>query len=77
MKLGKLEEQFVLMSKKAFDLIDFKGYETVDSSTYFVKRKARDESARKSYLKILDEINDGLYLRDLIRMEGNLYEKCL
>lgn len=77
MKLGKLGEQFVLMSKKAFDLIEFKGYEIADSSTYFVKRKARDENARKSYLRILKEIDDGLYLRDLIRMEGSLNEKCL
>ena len=70
MKLGKLGEQFVLMSWKAFDTVRFEGYEAVDSSVYYVKRKARDEEARSSYLKILEEADEnGIYMRDITRGE--------
>jgi len=70
MKLGKLGEQFVLMSRKAFDTVRFEGYEAVDSSVYYVKRKARDEEARSSYLKILEEADEnGIYIRDITRGE--------
>lgn len=70
MKLGKLGEQFVLMSRKAFDTVRFEGYEAVDSSVYYVKRKARDEEARFSYLKVLEEADEnGIYMRDITRGE--------
>ena len=70
MKLGKLGEQFVLMSRKAFDTVRFEGYEAVDSSVYYVKRKARDEEARFSYLKVLEEAHEnGIYMRDITRGE--------
>lgn len=70
MKLGKLGEQFVLMSRKAFDTVCFEGYEAVDSSVYYVKRKARDEEARFSYLKVLEEADEnGIYMRDITRGE--------
>ena len=72
MKLGKLGEQFVLMSRKAFDTVRFEGYEAVDSSVYYVKRKARDEEARSSYLKVLEEADEnGIYMRDITRGEVN------
>ncbi len=70
MRLGKLGEQFVLMSRKAFDTIHFEGYEAVDSSVYYVKRKSRDEEARSSYLKVLEEADEnGIYMRDITRGE--------
>ena len=70
MKLGKLGEQFVLMSRKAFDTVRFEGYEAVDSSVYYVKRKARDEEARFSYIKVLEEADEnGIYMRDITRGE--------
>ena len=70
MKLGKLGEQFVLMSRKAFDTVRFEEYEAVDSSVYYVKRKARDEEARFSYLKVLEEADEnGIYMRDITRGE--------
>lgn len=70
MKLGKLGEQFVLMSRKAFEQIRFESYEPVDSSVYYVKRKARDDEARSSYLSMLEEADDnGIYMRDITRGE--------
>lgn len=70
MKLGKLGEQFVLKSKKAFEQIEFKSYEAVDSTIYYAKRKARDDSARKAFYDELEKDDfDGLFMRDLIREE--------
>ncbi len=70
MKLGKLGEQFVLKSKKAFDLIKFNSYEAVDRTVYYSKRKIRDDEARKAFNLELekDDIN-GLFMRDIIREE--------
>lgn len=70
MKLGKLGEQFVLKSQKAFEQIKFKSYESVDSTIYYAKRKTRDETARNDYLSELDKDDiDGLFMRDIIREE--------
>ena len=70
MKLGKLGEQFVLKSEKAFDTIRFLDYTPADSVVYYPKRKARDEEARDAYLKELEQEDlNGIYLRDIIREE--------
>lgn len=67
MRLGKLGEQVVLKSEKAFDEIQFEGYIAVDHAEYYPRRKNRDDEARAAYRKELekDDIN-GLYMRDLI-----------
>ncbi len=70
MKLGKLGEQFVLMSRKAFDIVQFVSCEPADSTIYYVKRKARDDEARRAYLAVLEEADEtGIYMRDIIRGE--------
>ena len=70
MKLGKLGEQFVLKSEKAFEAIKFLDYTTADNSVYYAKRKARDEEARAAYLKELEnEDMNGIFMRDMIREE--------
>lgn len=67
MKLGKLGEQIVLKSTKAFEKIKYINYEKVDSSIYYVKRKTRDDETRKAYLEELDKKDlKGLYMRDII-----------
>ncbi len=70
MKLGKLGEQFVLKSKKAFDEISFRSYGSVDSTLYYAKRKTRDSEARAAFNSEIekDDIN-GLFMRDIIREE--------
>ena len=70
MKLGKLGEQFVLKSEKAFDVIHFLDYTIADNSVYYAKRKARDEQARDAFHKELenDDVN-GIYIRDIIQEE--------
>ncbi len=68
MKLGELGEQFVIKSRFAFDMLEFKGFEPVDSALYYPKRKARDEIARAGYFRMLEkEIEDGIYVRDLMK----------
>lgn len=70
MNLGKLGEQIVLRSEKAFDSIEFLSYEMADNAIYYVKRKSRDEQARKEFMRILEkEDANGLFMRDIIREE--------
>ena len=67
MKLGKLGEQIVLKSKKAFDLIEFKNYEIAQGQTYYKLRLNRMEKAKSDYKKSLEEADiSGLFIRDLI-----------
>ena len=70
MELGKLGEQFVLKSEKAFEEIRFVSYLPVDNRIYYTKRKARDSEARASYFSAMEQEDaEGLYMRDLIREE--------
>lgn len=68
MRLGKLGEQFVLKSPKAFDTIKFLDYTVADNTEYYFKRKTRDDEARAAYYKELEnEDLDGIFMRDIIR----------
>ena len=70
MKLGKLGEQFVLKSQKAFDLLEFKGYEVSEGSKYYALRSRRMKNAMESYKKSLEDADiSGLFIRDLILQE--------
>lgn len=70
MKLGKLGEQFVLKSPKAFEKIRFVSYETADNTIYYARRKVRDEGARSTFFAELEkEDMNGIYIRDIIREE--------
>lgn len=68
MRLGKLGEQIVLKSKKAFEKIKFIDYTVADNSIYYAKRKARDDEARMAYQKEMEnEDIDGIFMRDIIK----------
>lgn len=68
MRLGKLGEQIVLKSKKAFKNIKFIEYEIVNFNVYFDKRENRDKEARKEYVKILEiEDNESKKIDDLMK----------
>lgn len=68
MRLGKLGEQFVLKSQKAFDTIKFLDYSVADNTVYYFKRKARDDEARAAYREeVENEDLDGIFMRDIIR----------
>ena len=68
MKLGELGEQFVIKSRFAFDMLEFRGFEPVESALYYPKRKARDENARADYFRMFEkDSEDGIYIRDLMK----------
>ena len=68
LKLGKLGEQIVLMSPKAFSKIKFLGYEEAESKIYYPLRKARNNQAREEYAKSVFNIKeDDLFLNDIIK----------
>ena len=67
MRLGKLGEQIAVKSKLAFSCLEYKGFEEADKDLYYIKRKNRDEEANKNYFEILQEADDGLYIRDIIK----------
>ena len=52
MYLGRLGQQFVLKSKKAFDRINFLGSETAESSEWYAKKMLRDKTARREYFSV-------------------------
>ncbi len=49
MHLGKLGEQIVLKSEKAFRHLQFVSYEKADAETYYVRRAMRDKNARAAF----------------------------
>ena len=70
MRLGKLGEQFVLKSPKAFESIKFVSYKSADNTVYYARRKVRDDEARAGFFAELEKEDiDGLYMRAIIREE--------
>lgn len=73
MKLGKLGEQVVLISEKAFQNIRYISYSPADTLVYYAKKTQRDRQARKEYreTKQTDNLKNELFIIDIIR-EGML-----
>ena len=70
MRLGKLGEQFVLKSPKAFESTKFVSYKSADNTVDYARRKVRDDEARAGFFAELEKEDiDGLYMRDIIREE--------
>ncbi len=69
MKLGKLGEQIVLMSPKAFEKIKYISNTPADASVYYKKKKERDKSARKEYRRTKQDgvMPDDLLVIDIVR----------
>ena len=68
MKLGKLGEQIVLKSSKAFSHIKFVRYEEALQDIYYPLRKSRDTLARNTYFNNKNNLTeDDLFLIDVIR----------
>lgn len=70
MKLGKLGEQYVLKSKKAFSHIRFLDSISANNSIYYEKRKERDDEARAAFqIELENEDLDSIFLNDILRQE--------
>ena len=71
MRLGKLGEQIVLKSPKAFAQIQFAGYENADAEEYYIKKNEREREARRQYRhnkKEKADVNE-LFILDIMREE--------
>ncbi len=69
MRLGKLGEQIVLKSDRAFEGLRFIGAERADAETWYEKKTVRDREARRAYRstrKATDGVG-GLYMLDIMR----------
>ena len=71
MRLGNLGEQIVLISKKAFNQLQFLGYEKADSDIYYPMRMERNTKAQEQYLKKRREkpVKGDKYLSSIIEEE--------
>ena len=71
MYLGKLGEQIVLKSQKAFSAIKFISSSIAESKIYFPKKIQRDSQARMAFDKIKSESKifseDAIFVMDIIR----------
>ena len=69
MKLGKLGEQIVLKSEKAFKNIRYINAEPAYAATYYEKKVTRDKEARRAYRETKtspDNIKD-IFILDIMR----------
>lgn len=69
MHLGKLGEQIVLKSPKAFEKIKYIGYETINASEYYPKKVERDKAARREYRESKRAVSstDEIFILDIMR----------
>lgn len=69
MKLGKLGEQVVLKSERAFERIRYIDYEIVLADEYYKKKATRDRQARKEYRQSIKKSSykNELYILDIMR----------
>ena len=69
MRLGKLGEQVVLKSRKAFEALAFVEAIEVSRDEYYAKYKLRDEEARNKYRQIAARsmVEEETYVMDIIR----------
>lgn len=77
MRIGKLGEQIVLKSPKAFERIKYVDNESALADIYYLKKKMRDVQARDSYNEEKSDIVrlDEIYMIDIMR--GNVKDDDL
>ena len=73
MHLGNLGQQFVLKSKKAFDLISFIGYENASFNEWYSRKENRDKAARRDYFDTEKNkrVRGDIYITQIIDEELN------
>lgn len=71
MRLGKLGEQVVLISKRAFNALTYLESIPASGEEYFKKYKGRDSKARSEYRELKEDSNpeEGTYVMDIIRQK--------
>ena len=72
LRLGKLGEQTVLISEKAFSSLSFEGAESADKTIYYPRFITRDFRARETYTKGIRKsrsYKDDIFVLDILREE--------
>jgi hypothetical protein len=71
MFLGKLGQQFVLISEKAFESIKFSGYEVAYNSDWYTRKVYRDKLARREYFDTTKNQfkKEDIYITQILREE--------
>ena len=72
LRLGKLGEQTVLISEKAFDNLKFEEVELADKTIYYPKFVSRDSGARETYrneIRKSRSYKDDIFVLDILREE--------
>lgn len=79
MHLGKLGEQIVFKSRKAFSHIRFVGAESASAATWYEKKVARDREARRAYRKTkrASTMVNELFIIDIMREGIKSGDSCL
>lgn len=79
MHLGKLGQQFVLISPKAFEHIRFTGYEVALNSEWYARKMLRDKAARREYFNVERNRRQrgDLYITTIMDEEMKLYDPRL
>jgi len=69
MRLGRLGEQVVLMSREAFEHLQFRRSIPAPGEIYFAKKTERDQAARREYRRLTQETNlaDDIFMLDIMR----------
>jgi len=69
MHLGHLGEQIVLKSEKAFNKIQYQGFDIALPDTYYMKKTTRDRNARREYVEEKSSVRriDEIYMIDIMR----------
>ena len=69
MRLGKLGEQVVIKSRKAFSRLLFRQAIPVDGNIYYPRRELRDREAREAYRKMQAEgsVERAVFVSDILR----------
>ena len=70
MHLGELGEQIVIKSPKAFERLEFAGYEIAQRDEYYRKRRQRDDKANAAYRAEREseaDVAGSIYIMDIIR----------
>lgn len=72
LRLGKLGEQTVLISERAFENLKFEGAELADTTIYYPKFIKRDSGARETYrnkIRKSQSYKDDIFVLDILREE--------
>jgi hypothetical protein len=71
MRLGKLGEQVVIKSQRAFAQISFEDAELADAKIYYERKVSRDRQARRDYRSSKETVDgiDEIYMLDIMREE--------